>query len=232
MEAFNLSLLGHNSNEYVHALVEALKLAYADRDAYYGDPQFSRIPTTLISKEYAGIRPSLIDTSRASDEHIPGDPEHMQARARQKFVHARLSNRSAAHQDTTCVSVIDKAGNMFSATLSGTWVPAVVAGDTGIPLESASAKLRAHARASQPNRSGKASEGYAHSYDRIAQWQTLAGILDSRRRQPRPIVDFNMNPQQAVEAPRFNSLADLPLVSVHGMIRQVAVVPFFCTNRN
>ncbi|MBI3281507.1 MAG: gamma-glutamyltransferase [Acidobacteria bacterium] len=127
LEGFDLRAMGHNSPEYLHTLVEAVKLAFADRDRYYGDPKFSKIPEEiLLSKDYAAERRKLIDAAHASMEHRPGD-----------FAPALPISTSNAHiivQDTTCVEVVDRAGNVFSATPSGAWLPSVIAGDSGIPL--------------------------------------------------------------------------------------------------
>ena len=73
LEGYDLRSMGHNSPEYLHTVVEAVKLAFADRDRYYGDPKFSRIPEdTLLSKDYAADRRKLIDPAHASLEHRPG----------------------------------------------------------------------------------------------------------------------------------------------------------------
>ncbi|MBS1854950.1 MAG: gamma-glutamyltransferase [Acidobacteria bacterium] len=135
LEGFNLPAMGLNSPEYIHTLVEALKLAYADRDTYYGDPRFSHIPAaTLLSKEYGAERRKLIDHD-ASLEFRPGKigdkpPIHPYYAkiARYKIPDALLA------KDTTCVDTIDKDGVAFSATPSGAWMPSYIVGDTGIPL--------------------------------------------------------------------------------------------------
>ena len=215
LEGFDLKSMEHNSADYIHTVVEAMKLGYADRDTYYGDPSFSPIPLQLISKEYANIRRPLINKAKASAEHIPGDPEHMQARAGEAFVHARLRDRNGEHQDTTCVNVIDKDGNMMSATPSGAWIPAVIAGDTGVPLTQ-----RAQAFVLTP---GHPNQLAPHKHPRITLTPTLA-LKDGRPwlafstpggdSQDQTLLqiflnvaDFGMNPQEAVEAPRFNSEA-------------------------
>lgn len=215
LEGYDLKALGQNSADYIHTLVEAMKLGYADRDAYYGDPAFSQIPMQLISKEYAGLRRPLINPRKASPEHIPGDPVQMQARASEEFTRARLSERNAEHQDTTCVNVIDSAGNMFSATPSGAWVPAVIAGDTGIPLSQ-----RAQSFVLTPGHPNQLAPG---KRPRI----TLTPTLALKEKKPwlafstpcgdgqdqtllqvfLNVAEFGMNPQEAVEAPRFNSQA-------------------------
>src|SRR5205807_5291245 len=73
LEGFDLKAMGHNSPQYLHTVVEAVKLAFADRDQYYGDPKFSKIPEEiLLSKDYAAERRKLIDPAHASIEHRPG----------------------------------------------------------------------------------------------------------------------------------------------------------------
>ena len=131
LEGFDLKAMGHNSPQYLHTVVEAVKLAFADRDAYYGDPKFSKIPEEiLLSKEYAAERRKLIDPKHASIEHRPGN-----LGARPALPSASASAAGIVN-DTTCVNVVDRMGNAFSATPSGAWLPSVIAGDTGIPLSS------------------------------------------------------------------------------------------------
>src|SRR5947209_7519764 len=78
LEGYDLKRMGHNSADYVHTVVEALKLAFADRDRYYGDPNFVSIPTReLLSKDYAAMRRTLIKEQRASVTQQPGDPVNM-----------------------------------------------------------------------------------------------------------------------------------------------------------
>src|SRR5438876_8057164 len=75
LEQFDLKAMKHNSADYVHTVVEALKLAYADRDTYYGDPDFVQVPGAgLLSKDYAKERAKLIDPKRASRSFIAGNP--------------------------------------------------------------------------------------------------------------------------------------------------------------
>ncbi len=136
LEGYDLKKLGHNSPAYIHTLAEALKLAMADRDRYYGDPDFVKIPMSeLLSKDYAALRRPLIDQERASLAQQPGDPSNMKAvlaSAVQTIGHASTVPEIERGNDTTCVNVVDKDGNLFSATPSGAWLPAVVAGDTGV----------------------------------------------------------------------------------------------------
>src|SRR6266446_4174120 len=136
LEGYDLKKMGQNSLEYIHTVTEALKLGFADRDRFYGDPNFVRVPTQqLLSKNYAAMRRSLIDQSLASLAQRPGDPVNMKpllASATTISYNAPSLPEIEKANDTTCVNVIDKDGNMFSATPSGAWLPAVVAGDTGV----------------------------------------------------------------------------------------------------
>ena len=113
LEGFDLKKMGHLSADYVHVLTEALKLGFADRDKYYGDPLFVDVPLkALLSNKYRKLRCSLIDMSKASDEVRPGDPIAMKA------VVAAEPCRPWQGGTTTCV-VADRWGNMVSATPSG-----------------------------------------------------------------------------------------------------------------
>jgi gamma-glutamyltranspeptidase / glutathione hydrolase len=136
LEGFDLRTLGYNSAEYIHKSVEALKLAYADRDAYYGDPKFnSNLPAeTLLSKSYAAERRKLIGRT-ASLEFIPGTINGKKPRhpVEMDIARTKIDDELMA-SDTTCIDAIDKDGIVFSATPSGAWLPSVIAGDTGIPL--------------------------------------------------------------------------------------------------
>jgi len=113
LEGFDLRAMGHLSADYVHVLTEALKLGFADRDKYYGDPLFADVPLkALLSDRYTKLRRSLIDMTKASDEVRPGDPIAMKA------VTAADPYRPWQGGTTTCV-VADRWGNMVSATPSG-----------------------------------------------------------------------------------------------------------------
>jgi gamma-glutamyltranspeptidase / glutathione hydrolase len=124
-----------NSSEYIHRAVEAMKLAYADRDTYFGDPKFNHLPTeVLLSKEYAAERRRQI-TPYASQEFLPGKINGKIGKHPALFDMARVKIDDALiAKDTTCVDTMDADGMVFSATPSGAWMPSVIAGDTGIPL--------------------------------------------------------------------------------------------------
>jgi gamma-glutamyltranspeptidase/glutathione hydrolase len=112
LENFDLKSMGFFSPDYVHVTIEAMKLAYADRDKYYGDPRFVNVPLKqLLSDEYTRIRYPLIDMKKASMEIRPGDPYKMTA------LGGPGEYCSWDHGTTTCV-VVDKWGNVVAATPS------------------------------------------------------------------------------------------------------------------
>ncbi len=119
LEGYDLKALGHNSAEYLHVIVEALKLAFADRDRYIGDPRFVKdIPVAaLLSEDYARARRSLIRTDRAMDGVPPaGDPRRLRAVAAGPSVVRRFGQ--APEGDTSSFSIADRFGNLVSATHS------------------------------------------------------------------------------------------------------------------
>jgi len=152
LENFDLRAMGHNSTDYIHTLIEAMKLSYADRDTYYADPDFVKIPAEgLLSKEYAKQRAATIDMTRASTQFIAGDPMAFDSKVKGPWpfwiakAEADLSTEltpmplllasAGIPKDTTHMSVIDKDGNMFDTTSSGGWISgAVILGDTGIAM--------------------------------------------------------------------------------------------------
>lgn len=136
LEGYDLKALGHNSAEYLHLLIESAKLAFADREAYYGDPRFDKVPLdVLLSKEYAGKRRGLIG-EQASREMRPGDvgqgiPTYATFDVAGDNRRAlRVAARSVkelglghAHVgDTTHLDAVDREGNMVAATPSGGWL--------------------------------------------------------------------------------------------------------------
>ena len=219
LEGYDLRSMGHNSPDYIHTLTETMKLAFADRDRYYGDPDFSHIPgAELLSKEYAAGRRSLIDPGHASMEQRPGDPNSgkpvLPDSAQPGLTGASSVPEAARAHDTTCVNVVDKDGNMFTATPSGAWLPGVVAGDTGMMLGSRMQSFvltEGHPNVLEPGKrprvtlsptlvlkDGKPfvilSTPGADNQD-----QALIQVLLN-------VLEFGMNVQEAVEAPRFDTL--------------------------
>jgi gamma-glutamyltranspeptidase/glutathione hydrolase len=130
LEGYELGKLGHNSPPAIHLLVEAMKLALADRDVYYGDPLFVDVPLKgLLDPAYARLRRGLIDVQHASLEQRPGDPRRRAALL--DAVEARRGLGGPASDTTTCL-VADRDGNVVAATPSG-W-NGVLAGSTGVWL--------------------------------------------------------------------------------------------------
>jgi gamma-glutamyltranspeptidase/glutathione hydrolase len=214
LERFDLRRMGRNSAEYIHTSVEALKLAYADRDTWYGDPAFADVPAAaLISKRYAEARLKLIG-EQASLDFRPGAPDGRTGR------HPGGSDMMRVHiddslmaRDTTCVNAIDKDGAVYSATPSGAWLPSVIAGDTGIPLTQ-----RAQSFLLIPGHPNELAGG---KRPRITLSPTLV-VRDGRPfaalstpggdNQDQSllqvllnVVEFGMNAEAAVEAPRFQT---------------------------
>jgi gamma-glutamyltranspeptidase/glutathione hydrolase len=178
-----------------------------------------RVPAKeLLSKDYAQVRRSLIDPSRASLEQRPGDPVNGKP-VLNDHAQPALSGQSQVPEnlranDTTCVNVIDKEGNLFSATPSGAWLPAVVAGDTGMLLgqRMQSFLLEAgHPNVLEPGKRPRITltptlilkDGkplmVLSTPGGDNQDQSLIQVLFN-------IIEFGMSVQEAVEAPRFQTL--------------------------
>ena len=137
LEGFDLVAMGYNSAEYIHTVIEAMKLAYDDRNAHYGDPNFETIPMKgLLSKEYASARRALI-APKAFMGHRPGDPyPYDMVPAREIYQPKPQGPGGVEGNDTTSISVVDQAGNLFSSTPSSGWIGrgAFIAGSTGVPM--------------------------------------------------------------------------------------------------
>ena len=208
LEGFDLVSMGHNSTEYIHLLAETAKLAFADREKYYGDPDFVRVPLgTLLSKEYAAGRRELIDQENASMELRPGNAPPFDPRFKE-------DTSGIFKGDTTHLDAVDGWGNMLAATPSGGWFASspVIEG-LGFPLGSRMQMFYLdpeHANALAPGkrprttltpslvtRDGKPFMVFGTpGGDQQDQW-TLQFFLNC--------VDFDMNMQAAVDAPTFHS---------------------------
>ena len=148
LENFDLQSMGHNSADYTHVLIEAMKLAYADRDSYYADQDFVEVPAEgLLSKDYAKQRAAEINPGRASLDYVAGDPLPFDStvnswpywKAGAKMAAATLPDSVTdfpeSLKDTSHIAIIDKDGNVFDSTPSGGWIGgAVILGDTGIGM--------------------------------------------------------------------------------------------------
>jgi gamma-glutamyltranspeptidase/glutathione hydrolase len=157
LENFDLKGMGYNSAGYIHTLYQAMNLAYADRDFYYGDPRFPPEEPIqgLLSKDYARERAKLISMEKNDPDVRPGDPypfqkgtnPHRQLLEQWRTVKpgakakpAEWSPTALAEFDrtfrlgTTSVEAADKEGWVVSITPSGGWLPAVIAGKTGVGM--------------------------------------------------------------------------------------------------
>ena len=148
LEGFELAAMGHNSTDALHTLLECAKLAYADRDACYGDPLFSDVPLPeLLSKRYAEVRRAQIDPERASLELRPGlgklpqgwpllaegDAPSLEPQA--MATEQERSRVASGRADTTHLDAADRWGNLVSATPSGGWIPSSpVIPELGFPV--------------------------------------------------------------------------------------------------
>ncbi|MDX1626816.1 MAG: gamma-glutamyltransferase [Wenzhouxiangellaceae bacterium] len=158
LEGFDLKAMGYNSKRYIHTLYQAMNLAYADRDFYYGDPYSPPEEPVegLLSKEYAAERRKLIPADRNLTDYLPGDPYEFQAgdnpfealrrnwqlvppeadaEGEEGFQQAGLmSFEEGFRAGTTAIQAADADGWVVSVTPSGGWIPAFIAGDSGIGL--------------------------------------------------------------------------------------------------
>ncbi|TLY73542.1 MAG: gamma-glutamyltransferase family protein [Gammaproteobacteria bacterium] len=150
LENFDLKAMGYDSARYIHTLYQAMNLAYADRDFYYGDPSFSPAPPIrgLLSKDYARARAQLVRPDHNDPDIRPGDPYPFQGEKNPYLSiledwHSRMPAQPALTQaefertfrlGTTSVEAADDKGWAVSVTPSGGWTPAVIAGHTGIGL--------------------------------------------------------------------------------------------------
>lgn len=228
LEGVDLRSLGYNSASYIHNLVEALKLSYADRDTYYGDPRFVKTPLPdLLSKDYAAARRKLI-TERASQDFRPGELAGRRGlHPSEADIQTATIDDALMARDTTCVDTMDKDGIMFSATPSGAWLPSVIAGDTGIPLTQ-----RAQSFLLIPGHPNELAGG---KRPRV----TLSPTLVTKDGKPvmalstpggdnqdqsllqllLNVLEFNMNAAMAVEAPRFQTRHLVSSFDNHAMNR-------------
>jgi gamma-glutamyltranspeptidase / glutathione hydrolase len=150
LENFDLKSMGYDSARYIHTLYQAMNLAYADRDFYYGDTSYSPPPPVkgLLSKEYARERAKLVNAEHNDADIRPGDPYPFEG-GKNPFLpyleswHSKMPAQTPVSMSefdrtfrlgTTSVQAADDKGWAVSVTPSGGWTPAVIAGRTGIGL--------------------------------------------------------------------------------------------------
>ncbi len=155
LEGVDIAAMGPASPEFIHHVAEAMKLAFADREAYYGDPEFVKVPlATLLSEDYAAGRRRLIG-ERASHEMRPGLIPGFEQQVGKMMATIRIAGESGVggatvgeptlasmvassrRGDTVHIDVIDRWGNMVAATPSGGWLQSSpVIPELGFPLNS------------------------------------------------------------------------------------------------
>ena len=236
LEHFDLQALGYNSANYVHLLYQAMNLAFADRDFYYGDPYFppEEPRRGLLSKEYAKARAATIRMDRNDAAAGPGDPYPYQGE-RNPFADLLAKQRRAAleqaereltaqqladfresfHSGTTSVVAADAQGWLVAVTPSGGWVPATIAGRTGIGLSQRlqsfvldpalnpynvlepGKRPRVTLTPSLALRDGKPWLAFAVQGGDSQDQNLLQFLLN--------VLEFDMTPQEAAEAPNIES---------------------------
>lgn len=156
LENFDLKSMGYNSSRYIHTLYQAMNLAFADRDFYYGDPAFSPEEPMqgLLSKAYAKERMKLINADKNNSDIGPGDPYPFEGKKNpyldilkdwgksQAGIYDFKTRLPALDEQfladftagTTSVETADEQGWVVSITPSGGWVPACIAGNTGVGM--------------------------------------------------------------------------------------------------
>ncbi len=204
---FDLPTLGHGTADYYHALMEAIKLAFADAAAYIADPRQAEIPlAALLSHSYASKRRALIEMERALTPHA-GNPSR--------------------HGDTVYLTVADEAGNMVSwiQSLYMGFGSGLTAGTTGVQLQNRGANF--NLQPGHPNEAAGGKRPYhtiipgfiSHQGQAWCSFGVMGGFM-----QPQGhlqvglnLVEFGMDPQTALDAPRFNWLHDKTFALENGI---------------
>jgi gamma-glutamyltranspeptidase/glutathione hydrolase len=247
LENVDLKAMGYNSPKYIHTIYQAMSLAFADRDFYYGDTYFApAVPRSgLLSKEYAKMRFAQIDWTKNDTTVKPGDPYPFQRQtnpfsallAQWTVVPATQNQPPSGQQDqvapttpppvseldlyesfrrgTTSIETADEEGWVVSVTPSGGWVPAVIAGRTGIGLSQRAQSFVTDARDGpfnviEPGRRPRVTLTPTLALKDGAPYLSFAVQGGDTQDQNLlqfflNIVEFGMTPQQAVEAPNINS---------------------------
>jgi gamma-glutamyltranspeptidase/glutathione hydrolase len=216
LEGYDLKALGHNSVDFISTNVEVMKLAMADREKFLGDTDFIKIPYDgLLSKNYARERRKLIDPAKASLELRPGSPEKFVAGAAEYPWHVVLDGDTDFNGDTSYIAIVDKDRNMvsFEPSLHSVFGTGVVMGNTGIIFNCRGdyySLVRGEANALEPGKRPRSTlqstlvmkdgqpfmiTGSPGGDDQVMiTLQTLVNV-----------IDFGMNVQQAIEAPRWST---------------------------
>jgi gamma-glutamyltranspeptidase/glutathione hydrolase len=207
IEGFDLAGMGHNSAEALHVMAECFRLAFADRDAYFGDPEFEEdLTSRLLSDEYLARRRKAIDPDRAMDVARPGDLGRV------------ALGSSSGGGGTTHLCTVDAAGNMVSLTqtLIGGLTGFGVAGNTGVLMNSSLQWF--DPQPGRPNSAGPRKRPVSNMtpmiVERDAKPVLAVGAPGSRRitnavsQVTLNVVEFGMRAQPAVSAPRIDCSLD------------------------
>jgi len=211
LERFDLRAMGHNSSDYLHTVIEALNLAFADRDQYYGDPEQIDVPLAeLLSKTYAKQRAELIG-ERACPDLRPGDP----VRGRALLAPEARFTGSAWGPGTVHVDVIDAEGNMVACTPSGGWIKSSeVIPLLGFPLTNRLMTFYLapahHPNIVAPFRRPRTTISPSLAFHRGRPWMVFGSMGGDQQDQWMVQfllnrVIFDMSIQEAIEAPKFSS---------------------------
>jgi gamma-glutamyltranspeptidase/glutathione hydrolase len=212
LENVDLKKMGHNSEEYLHWTVEAFKLAFADREQYYGDTMQVNVPMSeLLTKEYSHMRAELVDVEQANPELRPGDPRNQQALLPTE---ERLGGESWGH-GTVHVDVIDGDGNMASFTPSGGWLKSSeVVSSLGFPLGNRLMtfylKPKHHPNIIAPFKRPRTTISPSLAFRDNKPWMVFGSMGGDQQDQWQcqfflNRVLFGMSVQEAIEAPKFSS---------------------------
>jgi gamma-glutamyltranspeptidase/glutathione hydrolase len=219
LEGYDLKAMKHNSADYIHTSIEAVKLALADREKYLGDADFVPIPYEgLLSKDYARERRSLVDAAHASLEMRPGIAEKFSKSTAPAVIldrpfHVNLDGEADHEGDTSYLTVVDKDRNLvsFEPSLHSGFGTGVVMGDLGFIFNCRGdyySLVAGEANALAPGKRPRStlqstlitknglpfmSVGSPGGDDQV--FRTMQTLLN--------VVDFGMNVQEAIEAPRW-----------------------------
>ena len=204
LENFDLKSMGYNSSRYIHTLYQTMSLAFADRDFYYGDPYFSPEEPMkgLLSKEYAKERAKLIQPEKEMIRKL-GRAILIPLKAKQILIMQLLTGNGFCYtttssvdenyldrltRGTTSIEAADKEGWVVSVTPSGGWVPACIAGHTGVGMSQRmqSFVLDPSIESIQCGRTGQTSKSYTYANTCNERWKTVFSICSAGRRYTGP----------------------------------------------
>ncbi len=220
LEHVDVRALGHNSPAYIHTVTEILKLAFADRECYYGDPEFTSVPiAALLAKDYAAVRVKLVAATASPGLPAPGAPMGRTARLDRSSPPAAPTviatpSPAAAEEGTTHFSVVDREGNMVCMTPSGgVFRKSAFVPELGCTLSTRSEMFfldETHPNGLQPGKRPRTTLVNYFACRTGVPVMTFGcpGGDDQAQANLQLMLNvmvFGMDPQQAVEAPRFST---------------------------